>query len=160
MEGLRVWAASVCAAALVCGLIYRLFPDNSLGKQGRMLLPCLFLLAVLLPLKGLNISVDFTEEFSATEADASALTARLRQQTTAYVNNTLLAMVNQALDSYDVAAKKVTADVHFTQDGGIEMGQITVYIDKQALNMAAVVRQIAEKRLGTAVMLAQWEDGG
>ncbi len=159
MEALRGWAVAACAAALLCTLLYRLFPDNSLGKQGRMLLPCLFLLALFLPLKQMELSFAVSEAQTST-VDADDLQARLQQQTAAYVNDTLLDMANQALASYDVQAKKVTADVNFTADGRIDMGQITVYIERDALNMASVVRQVVEHRLGTGVQLAQWEENG
>ncbi len=157
MDDLRAWAMTVCAAAMVCGLCYRLFPDNSLGKQGRLLLPCLFVVALLLPFNRVRLSLDHLTS-SPTAIDSTALEARMQQQTTVYVNDMLLSMANQALASYGAEVKKVTADVHFTADGGIDMGQITIYIDKDTLNMAAVVRQIVEHRLGTSVVLAQWED--
>lgn len=158
MEGLRDWALAVCAAAVLCTLLHRLFPENSLGQQGRLLLPCLFLLAVFAPLPRVTIAV--SEWQSHTTVDDGALRARMQQQMTATVNETLLSMANQALASYGVQAKKVVADINITQDGGINMGQITVYIDKETLNMAAAVRQIVEHRLGTSVMLAEWEENG
>ncbi len=157
MDGLRTWAMTVCAVAMVCGLCYRLFPDNSLGKQGRLLLPCVFIIALLLPLKSVDFSFD-TAAVPPTAASSAALEARMQQQTAVYINETLLSMANQALSSYGAQVKKVAADVHFTDDGGIDMGQITVYIDKDTLPMAAAVRQVVEHRLGTAVVLAQWED--
>ncbi len=158
MDGLRAWALTVCATALVCGLCYRLFPDNLLGKQGRLLLPCLFVLVLLLPLKTMDISFEQLSDSSLSPVSSAVLESRIKQQTVAYVNETLLSMANQALVSYGVEAKKVTADMNFTADGGIEMGQIVVYIDKNAFNKASVVRQVVEQRLGTAVVLAQWED--
>ena len=76
------------------------------------------------------------------------------------MNETLLAMANQALKSYGVQAKKVAAEIDITEDGSINMGQITVYIDKDTLNMAAAVRQVVEHRLGTSVVIAEWEENG
>lgn len=158
MEGLRGWALAVCAAAVLCTLLHHLFPQTSLGQQGRMLLPCLFLLAVFAPLPSVKVTIPQTQ--SQTTVDDTALRARMQQQVSATVNDTLLSMANQALKSYGVQAKKVVADINITQDGGINMGQITVYIDKETLNMAAAVRQIVEHRLGTAVTLAEWEESG
>ena len=158
MEGLRGWALAVCAAAVLCTLLHHLFPPTSLGQQGRLLLPCLFLLAVFAPLPGVTITIP--EAQSQTTVDDTALRARMQQQVSATVNDTLLSMANQALKSYGVQAKKVTADINITQDGGINMGQITVYIDKETSNMAAAVRQVVEHRLGTPVTLAEWEENG
>lgn len=156
MEALRGWALAVCAAAVLCTLLHRLFPENTLGQQGRMLLPCLFLLAVFAPLPGVTIS--FPEAQTSSVEDTQALRARMQQQTVSTVNDTLLAMANQALNSYGVQAKKVVADINIADDGSIDMGQITVYIDKETLNMAAAVRQVVEHRLGTSVMIAEWEE--
>ncbi len=156
MEALRGWALAVCAAAVLCTLLHRLFPENALGQQGRMLLPCLFLLAVFAPLPGVTLS--FPEVQTQASVDTQALRARMQQQTAATVNSTLLSMANQALSSYGVQAKKVVADINIDEDGRINMGQITVYIDNETLNMAAAVRQVVEHRLGTSVMIAEWEE--
>lgn len=156
METLRGWALAVCAAAVLCTLLNRLFPENALGRQGRMLLPCLFLLAVFAPLPGVTVAIPEVQTQSL--EDAGALRARMQQQTAATVNSTLLSMANQALNSYGVQAKKVVADINIAEDGRINMGQITVYIDKETLNMAAAVRQVVEHRLGTSVMIAEWEE--
>lgn len=158
MEVLRSWALAVCAAAVLCTLSARLFPENSLGQQGRMLLPCLFLLAVFAPLPSVTVSIPETST-QAVE-DTQALKARMQQQTVTTVNKSLLAMANQALGSYGVQAKKVVADINIAEDGCINMGQITVYIDKETLNMAAAVRQVVEHRLGTSVVIAEWEENG
>ena len=158
METLRGWAIAVCAAAVLCTLLHRLFPETSLGRQGRLLLPCLFLLAVFAPLPGVTLTVPEAQTQAA--EDTQALRARMLQQTVATVNKTLLAMANQALDSYGVQAKKVVADMDIAEDGRINMGQITVYIDKDTLNMAALVRQVVERRLGSAVVMAEWEENG
>lgn len=158
MEAFRGWAIAVCAAAVLCTLLHHLFPQNPLGQQGRLLLPCLFLFALLAPIP--NMTVTIPDWQSQTTVDDAALRARMQQQVSATVNDTLLSMANQALTSYGVQAKKVIADINITQDGGINMGQITVYIDKETLNMAAVVRQVVERRLGTSVTLAEWEENG
>ena len=158
MESLRGWAVAVCAAAVLCTLLGYLFPERSLGQQGKMLLPCLFLLAVFAPLP--NITVSIPEISAPTAVDGEALRARMQQQTADTVNKTLLAMANQALASYGAEVKKVVADINIDEDGGINMGQITVYIDKDTLNMAALVRQVVENRLGTAVVMAEWEENG
>ncbi len=160
MEGLRQWSLAVCAAAVVCTVLQQLFPDNALGRQGRPLLVIAFLCVLLSPLNGGVTSVklpDFTEQKPIDSAD---LTARMRQQLTAQVNDTLLAMVNQSLDSYGWSAKKVVADMDIGEDGSIGMGQITVYVEEDVARRAVAVRQLVEKRLGAAVTVAVWEDTG
>ena len=160
MEGVRQWAVSVCAAAVVCTLLRQLFPDNRLGQQGRMLLPCLFLCVLLSPISGLFSDVklpDFTQESAV---DSEQITARMRQQMVAQVNDTLLRMVNQSLSGYGWSAKKVVTDMDIGEDGSISMGQIILYVDEEVARRATAVQQVAEKRLGTAVEVAVWQDTG
>ena len=160
MEGLRQWAVAVCAAAVVCTLLRHLFPDNRLGEQGRMLLPCLFLCVLLSPISSLSSAAklpDFTAQNTTETAD---LGTRMKQQLTAQVNDTLLQMVNRSLAGYGWSAKKVVADMDIAEDGSIEMGQITLYVDEAVARRATAVRQIAEKRLGTAVEVAVWQETG
>lgn len=158
MDGLRQWAVAVCAAAVVCALLRHLFPDNPLGRQGRMLLPCLFLCVLLSPISSLSSGVKLPDFTDVDRVDSADLTARMRQQMTAQVNDTLLRMVNQSLAGYGWSAKKVVADMDIGEDGSIRMGQITLYVDEEVARRATAVRQVAEKRLGTAVEVSVWQE--
>ena len=158
MEALRQWAVAVCAAAVVCTLLRQLFPENRLGEQGRMLLPCLFLCVLLSPISAGFSDVKLPDFTAENTVDTAEITARMREQMTAQVNDTLLRMVNQSLESYGWSAKKVTADI--AADGSIRMGQITLYVDEEVARRATAVRQVAEKRLGTTVEVAVWQESG
>lgn len=158
MDGIRQWAITVCAAAILCTLLRQLFPDNRLGEQGRMLLPCLFLCVLLSSIfKGFaDVKLpDFTAENTL---NTTQMTAQMREQMTAQVNDTLLQMVNQALDGYGWSAKKVEADMDIAADGSISMGRITLFVDEDVARRATAVRQVAEKRLGTTVEVAVWQE--
>lgn len=160
MEALRQWAVAVCAAAVVCTLLRQLFPENRLGEQGRMLLPCLFLCVLLSPISAGFSDVKLPDFTAENTVDTAEITARMREQMTAQVNDTLLRMVNQSLESYGWSAKKVTADMDIAADGSIRMGQITLYVDEEVARRATAVRQVAEKRLGTTVEVAVWQESG
>ena len=160
MEELRQWAVAVCAAAVVCTLLRQLFPDNRLGEQGRMLLPCLFLCVLLSPLSSAFLDVKLPDFTEGNALDTENITAQMGQQMEKQVNDTLLAMVNQSLNTYGLSAKKVEADMDIGADGSINMGQITLYVDEEVARRATAVRQIAEKRLGTTVEVAVWQESG
>lgn len=158
MEGVQKWAVAVCAAAVVGTLLRQLFPDNRLGQQGRMLLPCLFLCVFLSPISRGFGSVklpDFTQENAA---DHEQIVLRMRQQMVVQVNDVLLQMANQALSGYGWSAEKVVTDMDIADDGSIRMGQIILYVDEKVGRSAAAVKQVVEKRLGTTVEVAVWEN--
>lgn len=156
MQPLQTWAIGVCAAAMVCALLYRLFPDTSLGKQGRLLLPILFLSALISPLlSGRVISCPVDDIGGMT--DATVLQAQVRRQTVQQVHTTLLQMVNQALASYGYHAEKVVTDMDIDEDGSIHMGQIVIYVDDHAAERSALIEQVAQQRLGMRVSVQRME---
>ena len=160
MEGISRWAVAVCATAVVCALLSRFFPDSALGRQGKLLLPCLFLCVLLSPIFSGFGELELPDFTTEPTVDTAALTARMRQQLVTQVNDTLLEMVNQALSTYGWRAKKVVADMDIAEDGSIDMGQITLYVDEETARRATAVAQVAAKRLGTEVTVAVWEDTG
>ena len=160
MEGLRVWTVAVCTVAIVCTLVDRLFPDTGLGWQGRLLLPCVFLCVLLSPLSGGVFTVKLPDLTAEETLDSGVLTARMRQQTVQLVNEKMLQIVNQSLESYGWSAKKVVADMDIDEDGSIRIGQIVLYVDEDTAKRSTAVRQVAEKRLGTEVSVAVWEETG
>ena len=157
---MRQWAIAVCAAAVVCTLLRHIFPENRLGEQGRMLLPVLFLCVLLSPISSAFSDVKLPNFTPEKAIDTEEITAQMRDQMQEQVNGTLLAMVNQSLDSYGWSARKVVADMDIAVDGSIRMGQITLYVDEEVARRAVAVRQVAEKRLGTTVEVAVWQESG
>ncbi len=156
MNELREWALLLCAAAVICSIFSRLFPESSIGRQGKRLLPCAFLLIVLSPL--LNTDWDrLSDSFSASVDGticAEGLVSRLRQQTVAQTNELLLEMVNQSLKQYGMEAEKVNGEMDIDDEGNIYMGQITVFVSGNAARRTSLVKQVAEKRLGSPVTVA------
>ena len=122
-----------------------------------MLLPGLFLCVLLSPIltgfSGVKLPSFTTEK----AIDTEEITAQMRDQMQEQVNGTLLAMVNQSLDSYGWSARKVVADMDIAADGSIRMGQIILYVDEEVARRSTAVKQVAEKRLGMAVEVAVWE---
>ena len=158
MESVGSWAITVCTAAVVCTLFSVLFPDNALGRQGKLLLPCLFLCAFLTPVAG---KIDWhLPNVSPAAADTAAMSAVVREQTVRQVNAALTAMVDQALSTYGLHAEKVEATMDIREDGSIDIGQITLWVDETTARRGSVVRQVAKKRLGQAVVMKLVEGSG
>ena len=160
MEGVRQWALAVCTAAVVCSLLQILFPDNGLGRQGKLVLPCVFLCVLLTPFFSGDFDVKLPSFTSEEAVDSGDLTARMHQQIVAQVNGQLKQMLTQSFDKYGWEVKKVVADMDIDEEGSIHMRQITVYVDEMVARRATQVGQVAEKRLGMPVTVAAWEDTG
>lgn len=160
MTSLRSFTLLLCGTAVLCTLFSRLFPDSRIGRQGRLILPCVFLCVMLAPLvQAVRGGTWQWQPSAAAVSDGAALTARIRAQTVRQTEELLLRMVDQALESYGLSAKKVTADMDIAADGSISMGQITVYVDARTAVRSVAVAQIASARLGAPVTVALWEEG-
>ena len=157
---MRRWAVAVCAAALIGTILRHLFPENRLGQQGQSLITCLFLCVLLSPISSLFQDVKLPNFTRGNTVDSADLTARMRQQVVAQVNDTLLQMANRSLSVYGWSAKKVVTDMDIEEDGSISMGQIILYVDEEVARRGTAVRQIVEERLGAPVEVAIWEDNG
>lgn len=158
MDGFRTWAAVVCTAAVVCSVMRQLFPDTTLGRQGRLVLPCVFLCTLLVPLPRVMQGVKLPDFTGGIAVDEAGLRMQMYEQVTKQVEDGLLAMVNQALAGYGWQVKKVGVKMDIGEDGGISMGQITLYLDEATARHSVAVQQVAEKRLGTSVVTAVWEE--
>ena len=158
MDGFRQWAVVVCTAAVVCSLLGILFPENRLGQQGKLVLPCVFLCVLLSPLTGGVNFVKFSGFTEEEPLDSAVLTARMQQQTVAQVNGMLQQILNESFQEYGWKAEKVVTDMDIATDGSIHMGQITVYVDEGGASHVAQIGQVAQRRLGMPVVVAVWEE--
>ena len=117
MEALRQYVISVVAAAMLCGIVVRLFPNGS-GKQVGKLICGLFLAyTVLSPISRVDFSnlPDFSLGCMDDAKDAAAMGENLardsmadiiKEETEAYI-----------LDKAEAYQAQITADVTLTQDG-------------------------------------------
>ncbi len=158
MESLRQWAVALCVTAVVGTLLRFCFPDTTVGRQGKLLLSCLFLCVLLTPLSTWKLGVKISDFTVDEPIDSAGLEAQMQAQLERQVSESLTAMVNQSLATYGWSAKKVTAKMDIREDGSIDMGQIVVYVDEDTAVRSVAVRQVAEKRLGTVVTVAVWEE--
>lgn len=107
MTSLRSFALLLCGTAVLCTLFSRLFPDSRIGRQGRLILPCVFLCVMLAPLvQAVRGGTWQWRPSAAAVSDGAALTARIRAQTVHQAEELLLRMVDQALGNYGLSAKK------------------------------------------------------
>ena len=80
IDGLRQWVIAVCAAAVICTLLRHIFPENRLGEQGRMLLPCLFLCVLLSPISSAFTGVKLPSFTAENTIDTEKITAQMQGQ--------------------------------------------------------------------------------
>ena len=75
--------------------------------------------------------------------------AQLRRQ----VEATVRQMAEKALENRGAKAEKITVTMDTSEDGGIYIQQVTIYLDKQNKPKALAAREVLEQQLGVSVVL-------
>lgn len=62
-------------------------------------------------------------------------------------------MAEKALENRGAKAEKITVTMDTSEDGGIYIQQVTIYLDKQNKPKALAAREVLEQQLGVSVVL-------
>ena len=153
MDGIKDWAAALCVAAIGCALMQMLAPKDGMGKIFKLMLGAFFLCCMTMPLlqlrsiSGLDVGSlpsEVTNELLQEKVDA-----QLRRQ----VETTVRQLAEKALESRGVKAEKIAVTTDTSEDGGIYIQQVTIYLDKQNKPKALAAREVLEQQLGVSVVL-------
>ena len=155
MDAVKGWAIALCAAAVGCSLLQLLAPKNGMGKIFRMILAAFFLCSLLAPLMSLKElqTLELPELREGVSADA--LQEQVNRQVERQINEALLQVTNDTLKNYGTQVEKVEAKTDTSEDGGICITQIILYMDKQHIRDAIAAKQVMERRLEVDVLIQQ-----
>lgn len=155
MDAVKGWAIALCAAAVGCSLLQLLAPKNGMGKIFRMILAAFFLCSLLAPLMSLEElqTLELPELREGVSADA--LQEQVNRQVERQINEALLQVTNDTLKNYGTQVEKVEAKTDTSEDGGICITQIILYMDKQHIRDAIAAKQVMERRLEVDVLIQQ-----
>lgn len=153
MDGIQGWAAALCVAAIGCALMQMLAPKDGLGRIFKLMLGAFFLCCMGMPLLQMgsitsldvgSLPSDVTNELLQEKVDV-----QLRRQ----VESAVVKLAETALANRDVEAEKIAVTMDTSEDGGIYIQQVTIYLDKQNKPKALAVQQVLEQQLGVSVVL-------
>ncbi len=153
MNEIRAWSAAVCMAALGCSAIRLLAPKAGNGKLFSLLIATFFLCSLALPLLNITALPDLEVDLLPPDIVTGSLEERVTEQLTVQVEAAAAAVVDEAMAARNITAKKVEVITDTSESGGIYMKRITIYVEKQSVPIAAVVREVLEKRLKTTVTI-------
>ena len=86
---------------------------------------------------------------------ADALQEQVNRQVERQINEALLQVTNDTLKNYGTQVEKVEAKTDTSEDGGICITQIILYMDKQHIRDAIAAKQVMERRLEVDVLIQQ-----
>ncbi len=155
MEAVRGWAIGLCAAAVGCTVLQMLAPKGGLGKLFHLLTAAFFLCCLLFPVLTFKNLPELDISSLPEDIQSSMLEDRIQQQLLTQIDESLQTVTAQALESYGFSAEKVVANTTTSEEGGIYMDSVTVYLDKQNLKHGINIRLLLEQRLGVTVRIKE-----
>lgn len=153
MSEIRTWSAAVCMAALGCSAVRLLAPKAGSGKLFSLITSTFFLCALMLPLLNIRSLPQLKIDLLPSDVVAGLLEERVTEQLTEQVQVAAVSFVEEALAERNLSPKKVEVKTDTSESGGIYMKQITIYVEKQSMPAASVVREVLEKSLETTVIV-------
>lgn len=153
MNGIREWSAVVCLAALGCSALRLLAPKTGNGTLFRLITVSFFLCILVMPLMKITVSDDLPITLMPPDITDSLLEQRVNEQLQRQVREAVESVVTEALTMRDIVAKKIAVETDIDENGSIYIQRVTVYVDKQTVPIAMVVREVLEQQLQTAVVV-------
>lgn len=127
MEQIRELVGGVCMLSLAVGLCSLMGIGKALERQIRFILSLLFLLALILPFKELDIrELGDLSLFAEQEVHAGELTEELNRQMAEETRKQICSSVGQLLTDAGFSWEKVDASVHIDETGCIYISEVHV----------------------------------
>lgn len=153
MNDIRAWSAMVCMAALGCSAVRLLAPKTGSGKLFSLITASFFLCALSLPLLNVVRIPELDIDRLPPDTVEGLLEDKVTEQVSLQVEEAVRQVVDEAMAVRGIAAQKVEIHMDTSDTGGIYIERVTIYVDKQSVPIAAVVREVLAAQLETTVEL-------
>lgn len=157
MDEVKAWAAALCAVSIGCVLIKMLAPKGGMGKIFHLIIAAFFLCcfaAPLMKIKEMN-ELEFPEFSSPAVSDG--LDKTVEQQLIRQIHAAMEETARTTLKNYGIELAEIAVQTDTSEEGGIYITRITLYLDKQNISKATAAKQVMEQRLGTEVFVEEWD---
>ena len=157
MDAVKAWAAGLCAVSMGCVLLKMLAPKGGMGKLIHLIIAAFFVCCFAAPLMKLTALEEWELPELSSSTQAQALEQIVTQQLERQIDTALGETARTVLSNYGIEMTKISAQTDTSEDGGIYITRITLYLDKQNISQAAAAKQVMEQRLGMEVFVEEWD---
>ena len=95
-------------------------------------------------------------EFSS-PAVSDGLDKTVEQQLIRQIHAAMEETARTTLKNYGIELAEIAVQTDTSEEGGIYITRITLYLDKQNISKATAAKQVMEQRLGTEVFVEEWD---
>lgn len=163
MGELKNWAFSLCCGAAAGAILSLLAPNSSLGRVCRFSIRAFFLCCMVLPLRQIG---DFFHVFPEVQTEAAYSAQEIAGVVAAQVESSAASSLEKEVSRYlekeGINFKKVEADIHVGQDGGISINCIRVLLPPEAEDQAFMdgIARLIQSQTGLSAEVTAENGGG
>jgi len=146
MEGIRLAGMSICVTAVAASLFSMLLPGSGMDKVVKFAIGLFFLTGVISPFLSGEFSADLSGLLPAGGREEAALSEEVESAFSSLAGRRVEAVVERALLSQGVEAKKVEVSIHIGEGGSVSIEQVRVTVKNP--EEAGAAREIVERETG------------
>lgn len=155
MDAVKSWAAMLCVVAVGCALVQMLAPREGMGKILKLIIAAFFLCCMVSPLLSLKSLTGLNLDMLPDEVSADLLQERVNEQLKRQMEAAVEKVADNTLKNYGITAEKVTVQTDTSEEGGIYIRQVILYLNSQNIQKALTARQVMEQQLGVDVSVEE-----
>lgn len=157
MDAVKSWATMLCVVAVGCALVQMLAPKDGMGKILKLIIAAFFLCCMVSPLLSIKSLSSLNLDLLPDEISADLLQERVNEQLKQQMAAAVKKVADKSLKNYGITAEKVIVETDTSEEGGIYIRQVILYLNSQNIQKALTARQVMEQQLGVDVSVEEEE---
>lgn len=145
MEDIKIWAFSICSAAICGAVLNMILPEGSTQKIYKTVFSIFFLCILVSPVLKFDFeNIDITEYkiYDTQHYDISE--NEFSETYTKTIEQAIYSDVSNILEEYNIYPKDISVKINIFDDGSIDINKFTLTLD-QNISLAEIKNRIKEK---------------
>lgn len=151
MADIRQWSAVLCICAVICAIIEIMAPGGNMDKILKTVLSGFVLCALIVPLKNIDLSLDFSIQYDRELPVQEETQQLLQEQTITLAQHKIKLLVQAELDKINVVPENIEIFTDNSDISSISIITIEVTVKENYSNKAEMIKSCIEQALGLNV---------
>lgn len=147
MDSVSAWAAVICIAAVICGVLELLNASPKMDRVLRFVFGGFMLCAVIVPLSDINIDFNAVPDTDDFFKDSS-VEETVNTGTVSVASGKISSLVGESLAKINVTAQKIDIDMDIDEDNCINMITVILKLQKSDAEREQEIRTLITQDLG------------
>ena len=151
MLDIKQWSVVLCICAVICAIIEIMAPGGNMDKILKTVLSGFVLCALIVPLKNIDLSFDFSVPYTQDFPEQEETQQLLQEQTLTLAEHKIKLLAQAELDKIDVTPENIKIFTDNSDISSISIITIEVTVKENYSNKTDMIKSGLEQALGLNV---------